>query len=531
MIINSYIFGSSVSDADAQAFITAAAITDNTQKNAINNLVINLKAAGIWSKMKAVYPFVGGTASSHKWNLKDPRDLDAAFRLTFTGGWIHASTGAKPNGTNAYADTFLTPSVSLSQNSTHVSYYTRTNSNNTEVEIGSSTANNAADNKIVLEIRTSGVSYYNVNAQATYISHVDSDSRSLYIANRTASNVTNGWKNGTSLATGTVPSTGLSTAKIYLGAFNQNITTAFYSVKECSFASIGDGLLDNEAIVLNQIVEGYQYELSRNINPVNANYYNTAYNNETNAFLYSSQITDNTQKSAVNTLVSDLKTAGIWTKMKAVYPFIGGTASTHKWNLINPQDTDAANRLTFTGGWTHSSTGALPNGTNGYANTFFNLSTGFTSANKGSTGGYWRTALPNGNYYFGVNDPVGGINSRFWIRNSGLPNKDHYAGGLTVLRDTTATDYSGFSAMCRRSTTDMFAIKRDGTYITLATSVTTGFSNRSLPFAALDSSGVYGSFSNAEIALGYISDDITQAEMTSLRTAVITFQTTISRQI
>jgi hypothetical protein len=531
MIINSYIFGSSVSDADAQAFITAAAITDNTQKNAINNLVINLKAAGIWSKMKAVYPMVGGTASSHKWNLKDPRDLDAAFRLTFTGGWIHASTGAKPNGTNAYADTFLTPSVSLSQNSTHVSYYTRTNSNNTEVEIGSSTANNAADNKIVLEIRTSGVSYYNVNAQETYISHVDSDSRSLYIANRTASNVVNGWKNGTSLATGTVASTGLSTAKIYLGAFNQNITTAFYSVKECSFASIGDGLLDNEAIVLNQIVEGYQYELSRNINPVNANYYNTAYNNETNAFLYSSQITDNTQKSAVNTLVNNLKTAGIWTKMKAVYPFIGGTASTHKWNLINPQDTNAAYRLTFNGGWTHSSTGALPNGTNGYADTFFNLSTGFTSANKGSVGGYWRTALPNTGYFFAVNAPVGGNNSRFWIRNAGVLNKDHYAGGITVLRDTTATDYSGFSAMCRRSTTDMFAIKRDGTYITLATSVTIGFSNSTLPFAAQNQSGVYGSFSNAEIALGYISDDITQAEMTSLRTAVVTFQTTISRQI
>ena len=257
----------------------------------------------------------------------------------------------------------------------------------------------------------------------------------------------------------------------------------------------------------------------------------TIFDADAQAFITAAGITDNTQKSAVNKLTVDTKAAGIWVKSKAIYPFVGGTASSHKWNLKDPQDTNAAFRLTFTGGWTHSSTGALPNGTNGYANTFFNLSTGFTSANKGSTGGYWRTALPNGNYFFGVNDPVGGINSRFWIRNAGVPNKDHYAGGLIVLRDTTITDYSGFSAMCRRSTTDMFAIKRDGTYITLATSVTTGFSNRSLPFAALDSSGVYGSFSNAEIALGYISDDITQAEMTSLRTAVVTFQTTLGRQV
>ena len=68
-------------DADAQAFITAAGITDSTQQSAIDTLVKQLKGYGIWSKMKAVYPFVGGTATTHKYNLKDPRDLNAAFRL------------------------------------------------------------------------------------------------------------------------------------------------------------------------------------------------------------------------------------------------------------------------------------------------------------------------------------------------------------------------------------------------------------------------------------------------------------------
>ena len=92
-------------DADAQAFITAAAITDVTQQNAINTLVVDLKGYNIWTKMKALYPFVGGTASTHKFNLKNPLDTDAAFRLTFSGGWTHSSTGALPNGTNAYADT------------------------------------------------------------------------------------------------------------------------------------------------------------------------------------------------------------------------------------------------------------------------------------------------------------------------------------------------------------------------------------------------------------------------------------------
>ena len=154
--------GGAGTDADAQAFITAAAITDATQQSAINTLVVDLKTYGIWTKMKAMYPFVGGTASAHKFNLKDPRDLNAAFRLVFSGGWTHNSNGALPNGTNGYADTFLTPSTSLLQNSSHISYYSRTQSNGTEVEIGSSTGFSAGDTGSLIEIRTSNITYYRI---------------------------------------------------------------------------------------------------------------------------------------------------------------------------------------------------------------------------------------------------------------------------------------------------------------------------------------------------------------------------------
>lgn len=92
-------------DADAQAFITAAGITDPTQQNAINQLTLDLKSYNIWSSMNAIYPFVGGTATTHKYNLKDPRDLNAAYRLTFGGGWVHNNNGATGNGVNTYADT------------------------------------------------------------------------------------------------------------------------------------------------------------------------------------------------------------------------------------------------------------------------------------------------------------------------------------------------------------------------------------------------------------------------------------------
>ena len=106
MIINPYAFGVAY-DPDAQAFFTASGLTGATELNAVNQLVLDLKGFGIWTKMKAIYPMVGGTAALHKWNLKDPQDTNAAFRLVFTGGWTHSSTGALPNGTNAFANTYL----------------------------------------------------------------------------------------------------------------------------------------------------------------------------------------------------------------------------------------------------------------------------------------------------------------------------------------------------------------------------------------------------------------------------------------
>jgi len=109
-ILNSFVIPAAssvptVSDPNAQAFLNAAVITDVTQANAVNTLVIGLKADGLWTNMQALYPFVGGTASTHKWNLKDPRDLNAAYRIDFGGGVIHNSNGVIFNGINGFGDT------------------------------------------------------------------------------------------------------------------------------------------------------------------------------------------------------------------------------------------------------------------------------------------------------------------------------------------------------------------------------------------------------------------------------------------
>ena len=156
-IVNSYQFGGVAPppiDADAQAFLTAAGITDPTITSAIDTLVVQLKADGIFTKMKAIYPFVGGTATTHKYNLKNPLDTDAAFRLVFSGGWTHSANGATPNGTNAFADTFFNPSTDFVIGSTHLSYYSRTNVasvGTTKIDIGQ--ANFATNKRLFLTLR------------------------------------------------------------------------------------------------------------------------------------------------------------------------------------------------------------------------------------------------------------------------------------------------------------------------------------------------------------------------------------------
>ena len=177
--IKNIILGGGVAplDPDAVAFLTAAGITDPTITSAIDTLVVDLKDYGIWSKMKALYPFVGGTASTHKFNLKNPLDTDAAFRLVFNGGWTHSANGALPNGTNAYADTKLIPNTILSLDSTHTSYYSRTNSKS-GVDLGAS--NGGFTNMIMMLNRFSldNRNYISVNSSALVIDFAGFSARS-----------------------------------------------------------------------------------------------------------------------------------------------------------------------------------------------------------------------------------------------------------------------------------------------------------------------------------------------------------------
>lgn len=253
-------------DADALAFITAASITNNTHKTAINTLVTDLKTYNIWTKMKAIYPFVGGSATSHKYNLKDPRDLDAAFRLVFSGGWTHSSTGALPNGTNAGADTKLVPSSVLTNNNTHLSFYSRTQNTSLNgidigcydftTELGMTQYYNGNSSKTI--------TMYEYPANAAYVNNTNT--LGFQIGSRTSSTSLKLYFNNSLLNTNTTNNVKTQpTISLSIGASTRPVGFNQYSNRESAFASIGDGLTDTEATNLYTAVQLFNTTLNRNV--------------------------------------------------------------------------------------------------------------------------------------------------------------------------------------------------------------------------------------------------------------------------
>lgn len=259
--------GGAANDPDAQLFITATGIS-GTNATATNKLVIDLKAANIWTKMKAVYPFVGNTASSQKYNLKDPRDLNAAYRLSFFGGGTFSANGYLPNGTNAYADTFLAPSTApLTNNSTHISIYSRTNILANTSDIGSLTGSGL----ININTRYNDGNLYadQYNFTSNRITIANANSQGFYLSSRTSSTVFKLFKNasqfGSTVTNVSTPNVTTITDKIYLSSLNNSGVATNFSNRELAFASIGDGLTDAEALAFYNAVQTFNTTLNRQV--------------------------------------------------------------------------------------------------------------------------------------------------------------------------------------------------------------------------------------------------------------------------
>jgi hypothetical protein len=252
-------------DADAVAFFdrvtTAGGTLSNTEKLAVNQLVLDMKDDGIWTKMKAIYPMVGASAAACAQNLKS-----SSFTGTFTSGWTFASTGVKGTIFGTFMDTGLNSFTHLSQTSTSLSLYVRNNSSNgNPYDIGNATGGVIANATYLITRYSGNLAYIGV-ADSTYGTSIAStDSRGFWVGSTNGSLTQTLYKNGSSIKSGTAGASTMANNNLYLGAINNGTTGVNSSDKEFAFCAIGDGLSGTNASNFNTAVQAFQTTLSREV--------------------------------------------------------------------------------------------------------------------------------------------------------------------------------------------------------------------------------------------------------------------------
>jgi hypothetical protein len=435
-------------DADAQAFITAAAITGATQQAAIDTLVKGLKTDGIYSKMKAVYPFV----TDNRNLMSYTEDFSNAYWLKFNTT-INSNTITAPNGT-------LTAD-SLVEN----------------------TANNEHNFRVTINNLLPSTTY-------TYSIYVKYNDRQFV-----------------SLAS-------------YLNAAPFPLYTASFD-------------LINQTIASQSAANGGTIVAS-NIEGVGNGWFRISISGQVGANSNNIVFQLNLQNDSQNSVyLGSGRSVYIWGAQLE----LGSTATTYqpiattqqayiasqfKFNLVNPVDSDAAFRLVFNGGWTHSSNGATPNGTNGYADTYVNDNTQL-ALDSAHISIYSRTNTDGLICDMGVASTTDGINifskytnvfyPRIHDNNSGIANTANSLGLFTSNR-VNSTEIRAFQNNSLKLITSNSVTK-------ISNNITLGVLNGAIKYF----------YSNRQYAFSTIGDGLTDTEAANLYTRVQAYQTALSRQV
>ena len=254
-------------DPDAQAFFdrvtTAGGTLTTTEKNATNQLVLDMKSAGIWTPMKAIYPMVGASAAACAQNLKS-----SSFTGTFTSGWTFASTGATPNGSSAYMDTGFNPNTNLTTSSACLSVYTRgtgIGGSGYPIDLGCDVTGTGFN--ISQKMSGSGSTQYHGRVFVQIVDGVDGNNiAGLQLISRNSTTSLKYFRNGTLIQTNSTLEVGpIPNINAYLGALNNNGTAGIFSVREYALASLSDGLTVTQASNFYTAVQAFQTTIGRQV--------------------------------------------------------------------------------------------------------------------------------------------------------------------------------------------------------------------------------------------------------------------------
>jgi hypothetical protein len=224
--------------------------------------------------------------------------------------------------------------------------------------------------------------------------------------------------------------------------------------------------------------------------------------------------------SVKNAFSLPLKANNLNTRLNYLYPRIGGTALAHKYNLVDP----TAYIGTFSGGWTHDGSGALPNGTNAYMTTDFQLKdmvkddVSFGLDSKTNTDGLYAD--------FGV---IGGGDVLLYGKSGGSLTTRLYSN---PNNSTAIADSLGLLSMSRTASTGYKQFKNGSVHGTITQASDPqypGTSTRAVVEAAVNNGGSIIQYSPRKRTLLFAGSGMTDTEMADFVTAWQTFDTLLNR--
>lgn len=228
---------------------------------------------------------------------------------------------------------------------------------------------------------------------------------------------------------------------------------------------------------------------------------------------------------ATNTLFTDLKAAGFYSRFIDFYPFVGGVSASMAINGKTP----GSRSIAFSGGWTHSSSGSVGNGTNAYGITatqtindfvendksYVTYNTNPTTAGAGGWEGVWDQtqgdvfgiSISPTNFGLGLNILLGGLGTN--TGNTGL-----YIGSVKTGATQSFLYKNGSSSPVYSRTSNVLMVTP--LYYTLN---------------CLNVMGVPQYFNTYEYVWWASCNYITGAEVPTLSNIINTFQTALGRNV
>lgn len=240
-------------NARAAAFISVARITNATEITALNNLCNGIDNYNLSSKIKVLYPFVGGTSTSCSYNLMNT----SQYQITWYGGMTFDYNGATGNGVNGYGDTNFN-CRNLLFNSNYQANYIRNNITGANYVFGANTPGTYFFQNNI------GVGNFISGEVSSIINYTANPSTKFLLSNRTSSTNFEAFRNNVFLGNNSNLVTGLPNLNYFLFARNDG-SPVLYSPHNSALSSLGLGLTLTEVSIFNTLIDNFQITLGRNV--------------------------------------------------------------------------------------------------------------------------------------------------------------------------------------------------------------------------------------------------------------------------